>query len=284
MSTALLLPLSGLLESLAYRVIPDAKTEETVIELDERLLATPNIAISRCRSVAETMAFTAKDSMQSALGTLNNYSIEAAEKIRAQENEADRYEDILGTYLVRVGTRSISNASSAESAKLLHLIGDLERISDHAVHVLESAEEINEKKIVFSTHARHELAVVIAAVEEILELAYTAFTKDDLDAAEHVEPLEEVIDVLKEQLRSRHILRLQKGECTIEAGFVWSDLLTALERVADHCSNVAGCVVEMSRASLGIHGYLGEVKVSSQKYIDSYNAFAKKYALEPIAE
>ena len=172
----------------------------------------------------------------------------------------------------------MSAADSTESAKLLHVIGDFERISDHAVNILESAEEIREKNIQFSREATRELKIITAAVEEIVTLAVTAFRTGDLAMAQQVEPLEEVIDTLKEQLRSRHIIRMQNGECSIAAGFVWSDLLTNLERVSDHCSNIAGCILEMAHASLDLHEFLS-AKNRGAELLEQYRDYARKYAL-----
>ena len=277
--TALLLPMSGLLERLACRIIPDPKTEESQTELDQRLMATPAVAIERCRVVTEEMATTASLALKDSLKMLDHLDADCAASIREREGQADHYEDILGTYLVKMGTRSLSDRDSNESAKLLHVIGDFERISDHAVNILESAEEIQEKDVHFSAQAQKELDTIVSAVDEIVDLSIAAFVHNDTKSALLVEPLEQVIDTLKDQLRSRHIIRLQKGECSIEAGFIWSDLLTNLERVSDHCSNIAGCVIEMSHASLDLHGYLADRKQQSQEFIGQYNAYAQKYAL-----
>jgi len=277
--TAIFLPASGLLEKLSYKIIPEAKTAETDSELDERLMATPPIAVERCRVVTEAMATVSAHALRASIAVLASYDAAEAAKIREEESLTDHYEDILGTYLVKLGTHPLSAADSAESAKLLHMIGDFERISDHAVNLLESAEEIRDKGIRFSEQALRELHVLTSAVEEITDLSLGAFLHDDLKAASLVEPLEQVVDTLKEQLRTRHILRLQKGECSLDAGFVWSDLLTNLERVADHCSNIAGCVIEMRHDSLDLHEYLGAVKTGTTEYAAQYDAFSRKYAL-----
>ena len=276
--TLLLLPMTGWLEKLACRLIPDARQDEQVATLDERLMGTPAVAISRCRSVTMEMAQVSAAALKTSLDMLQQYNPEAAQSIRSQETEADHYEDILGTYLVKMGTRAMSAADSTESAKLLHVIGDFERISDHAVNILESAEEIREKNIQFSREATRELKIITAAVEEIVTLAVTAFRTGDLAMAQQVEPLEEVIDTLKEQLRSRHIIRMQNGECSIAAGFVWSDLLTNLERVSDHCSNIAGCILEMAHASLDLHEFLS-AKNRGAEFLEQYRDYARKYAL-----
>ena len=277
--TCLMLPASGLLEKLACKIIPDTKTEESKTELDERLMATPSIALERCRVVTGEMAADAADALKTSLRMVSSYDPEQAVRVREQEEETDHYEDSLGTYLVKLSTCSLSDEDSNEAAKLLHVIGDFERISDHAVNILESAEEIQEKHIQFSPEAEQELQVISSAVEECLELALKSFMENDLQTASKVEPLEEVIDTLRGQLRSRHVLRLQKGECTIEDGFVWSDLLTSLERVSDHCSNIAGCVIEMAHSSQDLHEYLGGIRTEDPQYIEDYNGYAKKYAL-----
>jgi phosphate:Na+ symporter len=277
--TALLLPATGLLEKLACRLIPDAQETENNPELDERLMATPTIAIQRCRVITDAMATEAMSALTSALNTLKQYDAPAAERIRQQEANADRYEDELGSYLVKLSTHDMTDRDSRESAKLLHMIGDFERISDHAVNILESAEEMRTKEITFSPVAQQELSVLTAAVGEILDLAKTAFLNDDVKTAVLVEPLEQVVDTLKDQLRSRHILRLQSGDCSIEAGFVWADLLTDLERVADHCSNIAGCIIELTHDSLDLHRYLDGIKVGSPAFTEQYEIYARRYAL-----
>ena len=279
--TAMLLPCGGLLEKLAIRIVPDGPQEqaEKPVELDQRLLATPPLALQRCRAVAEEMAACAAGALDAALDSFDHYTPELAERIRRDEQRCDHYEDVLGTYLVKLSTQQMGAEESEEATELLKTIGDLERISDHAVNVVESAEEMRSKGLHFSPQAKQELNVLTSAVGEIMDLSLDAFLKDDPDLAVKVEPLEQVVDTLKEQLRNRHILRLQRGECTIELGFVWSDLLTDLERVADHCSNIAGCVIEMSHGSLDVHEYLDYIKGGSIAFQRAYNAYARKYAL-----
>lgn len=228
-----MLPLSGVLEALVNRLVPDARQPEVHPELDERLLAAPPIALKRCREVAVLMAETAAGAMKDSLsvlgnGALKNDGAKAASAIREKEEKTDHYEDILGTYLVKLSAKQISEADSAEAAKLLKIIGDFERLSDHAVNLLESAEEMQKRGVVFTDAAVAELPVITGAVEEILDLSLKAFLSEDPEAAWMVEPLEQVIDGLKEEMRTRHILRLQRGTCSIEAGFIWSDLLTDL--------------------------------------------------------
>ena len=277
--TALLFPFSGLLEKLACRLVRDDKVPEQIQILDERLLSTPPVAIGRCQEVAETMARISMDALRTGCRLIEHYDAKEAQAVRETEKEADQHEDMLGTYLVKLGRENLSERDNRQVSKLLHIIGDFERISDHAVNVVESAEEMRSKGLHFSPQAKQELNVLTSAVGEIMDLSLDAFLKDDPDLAVKVEPLEQVVDTLKEQLRNRHILRLQRGECTIELGFVWSDLLTDLERVADHCSNIAGCVIEMAHGSLDVHEYLDYIKGGSIAFQRAYNAYARKYAL-----
>ena len=281
--TALLLPCGGLLEKLAVRLVPDGSREpaEQPVELDERLLATPPLALQQCRAVAEEMAACAAEALNRGLDAFSAYTPELAEGIRRDEKRCDRYEDALGTYLVRLSTQQMGAAESEEATELLKTIGDFERISDHAVNVLESAEELRTKGLTFSKTAQRELDVLSKAVRDILALALRAFREKDMDAAGQVEPLEQVIDDLKEQMRTRHILRLQQGQCSIETGFVWCDLLTDLERTSDHCSNIAGCVIDAAQHDLNLHETLRSVRHSDGTYRQRLDACAEVYRLPP---
>ena len=281
--TALLLPCGGLLEKLAVRLVPDGPQEkaEQPVELDERLLATPPLALQQCRAVAEEMAACAAEALNRGLDAFSAYTPELAEGIRRDEKRCDRYEDALGTYLVRLSTQQMGAAESEEATELLKTIGDFERISDHAVNVLESAEELRTKGLTFSKTAQRELDVLSKAVRDILALALRAFRKQDMVAAGQVEPLEQVIDGLKEQMRTRHILRLQQGQCSIETGFVWCDLLTDLERTSDHCSNIAGCVIDAAQHDLNLHETLRSVRHSDGTYRQRFDACAEVYRLPP---
>ena len=281
--TALLLPCGGLLEKLAVRLVPDGPQEmaEQPVELDERLLATPPLALQQCRAVAEEMAACAAEALNRGLDAFSAYTPELAEGIRRDEKRCDRYEDALGTYLVRLSTQQMGAAESEEATELLKTIGDFERISDHAVNVLESAEELRTKGLTFSKTAQRELDVLSKAVRDILALALRAFREQDMDAAGQVEPLEQVIDGLKEQMRTRHILRLQQGQCSIETGFVWCDLLTDLERTSDHCSNIAGCVIDAAQHDLNLHETLRSVRHSDGTYRQRFDACAEVYRLPP---
>ena len=278
--TILLLPCSSLLEKLVIKLVPDAKQPEQVAELDERLLATPAIALQRCRTLTCEMASCAAASYRDGVASLTGYTEELAENIKEYEDRTDHYEDILGTYLVKLSAQKISEADTAEVSMLLKAIGDFERISDHAVNLLESAQELQQKGLQFSDAAKEELTTLIEAVQEIMEKAFAAFSENDVKAALDVEPLEEVIDGLKEQLRTRHILRLQQGSCSIETGFIWSDLLTSLERIGDHCSNIAGCVIDLAHNDMNMHETLRAVRNESDDFRTRYHAYAMKYQLK----
>ena len=282
--TVLLLPCSGLLEKLVIRLVPDAKTPETTAELDERLLTTPPMALQQCRVLIKDMANNASLSYRDSITALENFTPALAESVRAKEDLTDHYEDILGTYLIKLSALQISENDSAEVSMLLKAIGDFERIADHSVNLLESAEELEQKELRFSGAARQELSVLISAVREIMELSFTAFLNNDPAAAFQVEPLEQVIDGLKDQMRTRHILRLQQGGCSIETGFVWSDLLTSLERIGDHCSNIAGCVIDLENGDRNTHESLRTIKTDSESFREQYRAYAKKYRLNDAGE
>lgn len=280
--TAILLPAGGLLEKLAIRIVPDKGGKEQPVELEERLLITPSVALGRCRAVAGEMARCAGEALHMALTTFEDYPLELAESIRENESRCDRYEDELGTYLVRLSAQQLSDAESEEATELLKTIGDFERISDHAVNLLAASEELRSKGLGFSATAEKELKVLIGAVSEILNTAERAFSEKDLAAAAQVEPLKQVIVALKEQMRTRHILRMQQGHCSIEAGFVWSDLLTDLERTADHCSNIAGCVLDAANHGLNLHETLRAMRADDPDFRRAYGTYAEKYRLQAV--
>ncbi len=276
----LLLPMSGILERLVLKIIPDTQKKEDFAELDERLFATPSLALERCRKLTEKMAVISVESLKDGLKSLTAYTPELAEKIREAEDKTDHFEDILGTYLVKLSSRQISEEDSIESAQLLKLIGDYERIADHSVNLVESAEEVKQKEIKFTKSADKEIQVISAAISDILDLSLNSFVNNDLSSAIDVEPLEQVIDKLRDKLRNNHISRLQHGECSIEAGFVWSDLLTNLERTSDHCSNIAGCIMDVSHHNMNIHESLRKMRDEDTGYKEKYNEFKKKYAID----
>ena len=277
--TVLLLPMSGLLERLVRKLVPDAKTEEKVIELDERLLLTPSVALERSRSVVENMAQCAAQSMREAMSSIESYTPELAERVREAEDRTDKYEDAVSTYLVRLSALQINESDSAEVSMLLKVIGDYERISDHAVNIVEAAEELREKGIEFSAEAKAELGVLTAAVEEIMQLTFTAFAHGDGDAVRSISPLEQVIDRIKEKMRSNHIMRVQQGGCTIDLGFIWSDLLTDLERVSDHCSNIAGGLLDFASHDMNFHENLRAVKSDDAQYREKLSQYSAKFAI-----
>ena len=277
--TAILLPAGSLLEKLACRIVPDDARVEVVTELDERLLPTPSLALRQSRAVACEMAECSVRALNNALTALTANTPELAQSIRDDEERCDHYEDILGTYLVKLSAQKLGRAESEESTELLKTIGDFERISDHAVNILSSAEEMTRKNLTFSANAKNELITITSAIREILSLALKAFERRDTDIASQVEPLEQVIDTLKEQMRTRHILRMQQGQCSIEAGFVLSDLLTDLERTSDHCSNIAGCIIDASHHNLNLHETLREAKAADSGFQSTFHSYAEKYQL-----
>ncbi len=278
--TALLLPFGAGLGKLATLTIKDAPTKEEATLLDERLLITPSVALERAEAVTADMADAAVSSIKTAMPLLNIYDAPTAKKVRKYEKDADVYEDAIGSYLVKLSNEDISETENHKITKLLKLIGDFERISDHAVNIVESAEEINSKHIEFSDEAKHEVSILKEAVFEIADLAYGAFIDNDLDKASLVEPLEQTIDILVEQIKLHHILRLQKSECTIDHGFVLSDILTNLERTADHCSNIAACITEISEnASFDMHKYLGDIRNDTDEFKSNFKMYKNKYSL-----
>ena len=277
--TLLLLPMSGLLEKLVNRLVPDGTKPEPAVELDERLLAAPPVALERCRAVTLEMAGYAEQALSTALQSLREYRPELDKTVLDCEDKTDHYEDILGTYLVRLSSLKISVSDSEEAAMLLKLIGDFERIADHGKNILESARELHDKGLAFSDAARRELELLSSAVSEVLALSVSAFRDSDLNTAAMVEPLEQVIDGLRARMRSNHIQRLQQGLCSIEAGFVWSDLLTNMERTADHCSNIAACLIDMQDENLNLHESLRATRSGDPDFLKNFTAYEKKYAL-----
>ncbi len=278
--TLLMLPLAGALEALVNRLVPETREPEDPVELDERLLMTPAAALERSRALTAEMARTGALALKEAMRSWEEFTPKRAQEVAALEKRTDHYEDILGTYLVRLSERPISGEDSREAAKLLKLIGDFERVGDHAANLVSGARELGEKELTFSPQAVAERKVIFSAVEEAVDRAVRSFLTDDLALAATVEPLEQVIDQLKEEMRSRHIHRLQRGECSVEAGFVWNDLLTDLERVSDHCSNIAGCVMEMAHNDLNLHRALHQLRHDEGSFRRLYEEFQEKYALE----
>jgi len=267
------------LVKLAEITIKDKKDEnEPSSLLDERFIDTPAVAVDRATAVVSQMADLATDGLQMSLDLFEQYDSKLAEEIREKENKVDMLEDALGSYMVQVSSHSMNEQDSRQITKLLHIIGDYERISDHSVNIVESAEELRDKKVEFSGDAKKELAVLHSAIGQILEITRQASTNNDLVKAAEIEPLEQVIDELIERIKRHHILRLQKGECTIELGFVLNDLLINYERVSDHCSNIGGCIIEISQyGALDMHKYLASVRHGSEDFEQKYQIYKKIY-------
>ena len=264
---------------MACRFIPDDKKPDDVAELDERLLATPSLALERSRMLAADMANAANMALKGGLRCLTAFTPELWEQVKKLEDKTDHYEDILGTYLVKLSSQSISEEESAEAAGLLKMIGDFERICDHATSLVAAGRELMDKELKLSPKAQEELSVISSAVCEVCDLAYRAFIGNDTATAATVESLEEVVDDLKETLRTRHIKRLQQGACSIEAGFVWADLLTNLERISDHCSNIAACVMDTAQNNMNLHESVRTIKAGAYDFTEHYKAYREKYSL-----
>ena len=258
-TTLLLLPFSKQLVKIAEGTIK-TEPEKEIAFLDERLLNTPSIAVQECSNLTKTMGHQAKASVMDAMELIFNYDEKKALQVKELEGEVDVYEDRLGAYMVKLSGTDLSDEGNKQVSEMLHAIGDFERISDHAVNIMEAAKEIHEKKIVLSDEGLRELKNATEAIREIMTIAIQAFEDNDLDLAYHVEPLEEVMDGLIDEIKRNHIARLQTGECTIQHGFVLSDILTNYEKVSDHCSNLAVAIIEKSRSSFDPHKYLDKLK------------------------
>ena len=259
-ATAVLLPFANVLEKLAILTIPDDAEKESFALLDERLLKTPAVAVERARAATADMAELARVGVVQAMSLTHQWDDTLAQKVRDEEAKVDQYEDALGTYLVKLSSRELSHADSQRVNTLLHTISDFERISDHSVNLLSSAEEIHAKNIAFSQDAHEELQVLEGAVQDVLSRTTDAFRKADLHLASKVEPMETVVDELVRAIKARHVARLQAGSCSIEYGFVLEDLLTNYERVCDHCSNVAVAQIEVAQDSFDTHAYLNDLR------------------------
>ncbi|MGN0642587.1 MAG: Na/Pi cotransporter family protein [Huintestinicola sp.] len=286
-ATIILLPFTGLLEKLALITIRDEKKDENEapVLLDDRFLSTPGVAIEQCRNVTCRMASLAKTTIFLSLDLLKDFDEDKAQMIVENENSIDTYEDITGTYLVKLSGRSMTMEDSRTVSRLLHSIGDFERISDHAINIMDSAKEIFDKGIEFSDMAKRELDVMFKAIEDILDLTVQAFEANDPVLARKVEPLEEVVDNLRTEMKTRHVERLRDKTCTIEQGFIFTDLLTDLERVSDHCSNIAVNLIQISDNNFDNHQYLNTVKsAENTDFFNQYNEYSIKYILPRNAE
>lgn len=278
----LLFPFTKQIEKLAVKLVK-AKEDEEEVFLDERLLLTPAFAINECKHLTNTMAVMAKKNFFRSLKMINNFSPRRLDKILRKEPRIDMYEDKLGTFLVKLSGKDISEEDSNEISKLLHCIGDFERIGDHGINILKIAQEMNEKQIMFSDEAKAEIQVATNALSEIAELTMKAFCEDDLESAKRIEPLEQVVDIIISEIKDNHIKRLQEGKCTIELGFMLNDLLNNMERVSDHCSNVAACIIQLKDSTFATHEYLNEVKSSQdEEFKKEFEEYKNKYSLANV--
>ena len=281
-TTLLLLPFSKMLVNIANLVLKDKNEEQATTDnvmLDERLLVTPSIAITECENATNNMASLARETLIKAIQITTSYDEDLAVDILNMEDKLDKYEDVLGTYLVKISSKPLSDADSMKVSKMLHAIGDFVRLGDHAVQILKVAQELNSKHLQFSEQAQNELKVLTNALDEILELATNAYNNNDIELATKVEPLEQVIDQLVATIKSQHIKRLQAGSCSIELGFILSDLTNNYSRVSDHCSNIAVAVIEISHKAFDTHEYLNKVKYGNTGFNDIYENYSAKYYL-----
>ena len=282
LATALFLPFTKQLEKLACLTVRDDSNDEklTPMLLDERLLKTPSVAIEQCRNVCIRMARLTQETLKMSMEVVTTYDAKKCAEVIDNENAIDIFEDKIGSYILKISSKDLSENDSKIVSSMLHTIGDLERISDHAVNIVEAAEEMHSKKIKFSQQALRELPVIVNAVSEILDMSINAFVNNDVNLAKNVEPLEDVIDQLRSDLKTRHIERLRNGKCTIELGFILQDLLTNFERVSDHCSNIAVYLIQISDNSMDTHEYMNELKkLDRSEFMDEFNDYKNKYIL-----
>ena len=280
LNTIVLIPFKKLVIRLCEITVRSSNDKTHTVFLDERLFNNTALAVSECHRLTNEMAEHARDSLTKAIGLISSYKAETAQYIRENEELIDKYEDKLGTYLVRLSNNELSENMSHAIARMLHSIGDFERIGDHAINICKVAEEMHNKSIHFSDEARKEISVITSAVTEILNMAVDSFIDDDAETASHVEPLEQVIDKLNKELKARHVARLQNGECTIELGFVFTDLLTNYERVSDHCSNIAVYTMQLTSDKLDAHKYLAKIKnAQGGAFVRDFGMYEEKYQL-----
>lgn len=282
-ATVIILPFSNFLVKLACMTVKDKENgnnAEDNISLDERFFAVPAVAVSHSEQVAVKMFKLSNKAVTEAISVIKNFSSEKVSDVENLETEVDKYEDVLGSYLVKLSNKDMTDSDSRRISRILHTIGDFERISDHAVNIKKAAQEMNEKGISFSSEAKIELNVLEEAIKRILEISESAFEKNDVAEAKKVEPLEQVVNELTRTVKSRHVERLKNGTCTIELGFILSDLINNYERIADHCSNIAIAIIEVNRGSFDTHGYIIDMKESKDEdYTNMYNEYRKTYTL-----
>lgn len=278
-TTVMLLPFTKQLEKIAIWAVKSKSDEddETVF-LDERLLVTPTFAIAECKNMTDQMGIMAKKNFFRSMKMINNFSQKRMDKILRKEPKIDMYEDKLGTFLVKLSSKDLTEKDNHEVSKLLHCISDFERIGDHAVNILKVAKDMNEKQIKFSDEAKAEIQRITSALSEIMDLTVEAFSENNLEKAKKVEPLEQVIDILINDAKNKHIERLQNGICTIELGFLLTEVLNNIERVSDHCSNVAVCLIQIDQSSFDKHRYLNELKTSGEdEFKQNFETYKQKY-------
>lgn len=278
-TTIMLLPFAKQLEKIAkWAVKEKIGRDEAPVFLDERLLITPSFAIVECKNLTSTMGIMAKKNFFRSLKMINKFSEKRLEKILRKEPRIDMYEDKLGSFLVKLSNKNLAEEDGREVSKLLHAISDFERIGDHAVNILKVAREMNEKHLEFSPIAKEELKRVVSALSEIMDITTEAFSEDDIEKAKRVEPLEQVIDILISEAKNKHIERLQKGECTIELGFMLTEVLNNIERVSDHCSNIAACMIQINQSSFERHEYLHNIKSTGEETFEKmFEEYKEKY-------
>lgn len=280
--TILLMPFKKQLVKMTERLVPISEEElleqpEELMQLDERLLRSPSIAVTECNQVSKKMMALTKETLYSAIDLLDVYDGKTATRVRKEENQLDLFEDKISTFLVKISTQAISDKNSQVITKMLHAVGDFERLGDHAANLQEVAKEIHEKQIVFSGGAQEEIAAIKQALLEIIDLTTQAYQKNDLVLAGRVEPLEQVIDQMINRIKSNHVDRLQHGDSTLQMGFILSDLLTNFERISDHCSNVAVAIIEVEHNSFDTHQYLNGIKYGNSDFNAIYDEYAQKY-------
>lgn len=285
-TTIMLLPFTKLLETIAVKTIKQkVDKDEAPVFLDERLLLTPSFALVECKNLASTMGIMAKKNFFRSMKMVNKFSEKRMEKILRKEPRIDMYEDKLGSFLVKLSNKDLTQEDSQEVSTLLHAISDFERIGDHAVNILKVAKEMNEKQIEFSPIAKEALKQIISALSEIMDITTEAFTENNIEKAKKVEPLEQVIDILIAEAKNTHIQRLQRGECTIELGFMLNEVLNNVSRVSDHCSNVAVCMIQINQSSFDRHQYLNNIKSTGEEVFEQlFNEYKTKYITNTIKQ
>ena len=278
-NTLLFTPLKKPIVALCHKTVRSDKTEKHTVFLDERLFNNPAIAITECRRLVNEMAEISCDAVLNSINTIFNYDENIIQSVKEAEAITDKYEDKLSTYLVKISSKSITANDSHTVARLLHSINDFERIGDHALNLCQRGIEIKEKKIVFSDDARGELDVITRALVEIINITKDSFMQDDIKEAALVEPLEQVIDKLNYELKDRHVNRLKEGRCTVNLGFVYSDILADYERISDHCSNIAVYTLQRNSVNINPHKFLNQVKASDSEFKAEYDIYSQKYTL-----